>query len=346
MYENADQNYLFQNWDQRHIRPINEPYGPADVQASPQMAPALPPTPAFCSTRTRGAYFQIKPGHRCPTEFRYCNGTSADNGHIFYCDEGFFVDEQFSQCRERPECKLDRFEADERSLLASQLCVGKQDGIYEMGACEPDFVLCTSNQGAVLPCEEGTAYSSALQLCVPRVRHSQCNQGQAMIANDLSLQLPENLCSSSPRPSVFGFYGCHQFFFYCSIDGRPLSQSCESEGEAFDAVYNRCIPRAIHSLCPEYTPQPMTQGFQPGQAMDMRWFAPNDAEAVADDLLQQSGLQQQCTVNGEFRPHPVTCRKFLRCDHGRYVSFNCPATTVFVPQISVCDHARNHPECV
>lgn len=75
---------------------------------------------------------------------------------------------------------------------------------------------------------------------------------------------------------------------------------------------------------------------------------PMEPDVVAEQPPVQAAEINEgsvCAENGKFYQHPLTCRKFLRCDHGRFASFDCPQGTVFVLSLSVCDHERNHQPC-
>ncbi|VDK72338.1 unnamed protein product, partial [Onchocerca ochengi] len=273
-----------------------------------------------CQKRENGMYAVAK----CYGEYLFCiNG----RGLVVVCSQGQLFSPEHHQCMtsaELPSCDdFTDLETSTANARRSVPCSSLSDGVYDLGDCERNFLICFNGEGSISSCDPDLVYNKQTGNCEKKSRVEKCLKDKRW---DKSASSNENIdCRYKQQKDGLYAEGCTEKFYSCS-NGIPVEFECPNE-LVFNVDGGFCdYPKNVVA-CSEH------------QSII------NDEKGAIEEETA-SNLVSGCSIldDGIYGSSPCGSG-YYHCWHGATSFAKCAFGLVFNPFLKRCDFRENVPNC-
>ncbi|VDP15868.1 unnamed protein product [Onchocerca flexuosa] len=181
------------------------------------------PSENVCQKRENGMYAIAK----CYGEYLFC---ISGRGLVVVCSQGQLFSPEHHQCMasaELPSCyDFTDLETSTANARHSIPCSSLSDGVYDLGDCERNFLICFNGEGSISSCGSDLVYNKQTGNCDKKSRVEKCLKYKRW---DKSASSNENIdCRCKGQKDGLYAEGCTEKFYSCS-NGMPVGFECPNE---------------------------------------------------------------------------------------------------------------------
>ncbi|KAM3727042.1 Chitin-binding domain protein [Dirofilaria immitis] len=271
-----------------------------------------------CRKRENGMYAMAK----CYGKYLFCIG---GRGLVVICNRGQLFSPEHHQCMdaaELPSC-ADFTDLETAKNRHSIPCSSLSDGVYELGDCERNFLICFSGEGSIASCGPNLVYNVQTGNCEQKSKVEKCLKYRRWNKSSVSHEDADCRCKGQKD----GLYavGCTEKFYSCS-NGISVGLECPA-----DLVFN-----VDNGFCDYRKNVIACNGHQS--------MISNEIDAVGEGTA--SNLVSGCSIleDGIYGLSPCGSG-YYHCWHGATSFAKCAYGLVFNPSLKRCDFRENVLGC-
>ncbi|VIO85929.1 Chitin binding Peritrophin-A domain containing protein [Brugia malayi] len=265
---------------------------------------------------------------KCYGKYLFC---IDGRGLVVVCSDGQLFSSEHQQCMDigkLPSCA--DFENSDTTVIAeySDQCSSLSDGVYELGDCERNFLICFNGEGSIASCEPNFVYNGQTGHCEYKSKVEKClryrKNKQRRDKSALSHKEPDCRCKGQ-KDGLYAI-GCTKKFYSCS-NGISTGHKCPT-----DLVFN------VDSGFCDY---PMNVVACGGQGLMINDEVDIDEERTASNLISGCSILE----DGIYGLSPCGSG-YYRCWRGATSFARCAFDLVFNPSLNRCDFRENVAGCL
>uniref|UniRef100_A0A0R3RYE3 Chitin-binding type-2 domain-containing protein n=1 Tax=Elaeophora elaphi TaxID=1147741 RepID=A0A0R3RYE3_9BILA len=263
---------------------------------------------------------------KCYGKYLFC---IDGRGLVVVCSHGQLFSPEHQQCMDAeklPFC-ADLANPATNTMAGSPVqCSSLSDGVYELGSCERNFLICFNGEGNIASCDPDFIYNGQTGHCDYKFKVEKCfKYGKSIQRRDKSVLLPENAdCRCKGQKNGLYGVGCSEKFYSCS-NGISTGHECP-KNLFFNVDSGFCdYPQNI-AACGGYQPIINEIGV--------------DEEGIASSLVSGCSILE----DGIYGLAPCGSG-YYHCLRGATSFAKCALDLVFNPSLNRCDFRENVPGC-
>ncbi|CAG9529938.1 unnamed protein product [Cercopithifilaria johnstoni] len=278
----------------------------------------------ICQKWENGMYSIAK----CYGKYLFC---IDGRGLVVICSHGQLFSPEHQQCMDAEKLSSCADLANPKTTTTtgySAQCSSLSDGVYELGNCERNFLICFNGEGSIASCDPDFVYNGQTGHCDYKLKVEKClkYRGKKQRRDKSSLSHENTECRCKGQKDGLYAVGCTEKFYSCS-NGISTGHECP-----MDLVFN------VDSGFCDYPKNVVACG---GHQLIMGDEVGADEEGIASNLVSGCSILE----DGIYGLSPCGSG-YYHCLRGATSFAKCAFDLVFNPSLNRCDFRNNVPGCI